>query len=307
MAQNTRAARRKAEAARLELITTYEEWLLSIFHNSVTFSNLPDDLPKRYLVKTLLTKGMIAYDHETDLWLPANPVDILSAYGLPVEYELYGYDGLLIRRNWYEVDILRLNDLEAPLAPYIAQQAERLADFDLAIAQNLEACKTMTYVEFQDEGQLLSVVNASEARRVGASVAYVRKQNMQGVETKCMSSGATFLVREMQDARKNILNETLARLGVSTANTDKRETVQAAEVVGAQGMALDALFTFVNTFNHDAAVAGLAIRANANTSVVDLLNIDARTGKVEGDEGADNSDLGAQGGKLSDKYTDMEV
>ena len=306
MAQNTRAARRKAEAARLELVASYEEWLLSIFHNSVEFENLPDDLPKRYLLKTLLSKGKIVHDPETELWLPANSIDDLTAYGLPRAYELYGYDGMILRRDADKVDVLRLNDLEAPLAPYITQQAERLADFDLAILQNLDACKTMTYVEFQDEGQLLSVINASEARRIGASVAYVRKQNMQGVETKSMSTGATFLVREMQDARKNILNETLARLGVSTANTDKRETVQAAEVVGAQGMALDALYTFIDTFNYDASVAGLSIRARANTSVVELLNIDKVTGEALGDP-ANNNDLGAQGGKLSDKYTDMEV
>lgn len=307
MAQNTRAARRKAEAARLELITSYEEWLLSIFHNSVEFENLPEDLPKRYLIKELLNHGKIAHDHFTDLWLPANAVDVLTVYGVPSEYELWGYNGYIVRRKAEEVDILRLNDLEAPLSPYIRSQAETLAEFDLAIAQNLEACKTMTLCEFEDEGQLLSVVNLAEARRIGASIAFTRKRNMQGCETKTLSTGAQYLVRDMQEARKNILNETLARLGVSTANTDKRETVQAAEVVGAQGMALDALYTFIDTFNHDAEVAGLSIRARANTSVVELLNIDKETGEVLGDP-ANNNDLGAQGGKLGDdKVVEMET
>lgn len=296
MAQNTRANRRKAESDRLGLINEYEKWLLSIFHNSVEIENLPPDLPKRYLLKELIERGKIAHDHETDLWLPANACDVLSVYGLPVEYELWGYDGYIVRRAASDVDVLRLNDLEAPLAPYIQQQAERLADFDLAIAQNLDACKTMTLVEFADEGQLLSVVNVAEARRIGASVAYVRKKNMQGVETKSMNTGATYLVRDMQEARRAILNETLARLGVTTANTDKREQVQSAEVVGAQGLALDALFTFVDTFNHDAEVAGLAIRARANTSVVDLLHIDKETGEALTQE--NNIDLGAQGQKL---------
>lgn len=306
MAESTRAARRKADRARLDLVTEYENWLVSIFHNSVEFDNLPADLPKRYLIGVLLNYGRIAHDHETDLWLPCNACDIMSAYGLPVEYELWGFNGSLVRRSWEAVDVLRLNDIEAPLAPYIRQQAERLADYDLAIAQNLEACKTMTLMEFVDEGQLLSVVNLAESRRIGASIAYIRKKNMQGIETKAMSTGAQFLVRDMQEARRNVLNETLARLGVSTANTDKREIVQAAEVVGAQGMALDALFTFIDTFNHDAEVAGLAIRAKANTSVVELLNIDKETGEVEG-EPADNSDLGAQGDKLgAAKITEME-
>lgn len=306
MAESTRAARRKAERARLDLVTEYENWLISIFHNSVEFDNLPADLPKRYLIRVLLNHGRIAHDHETDLWLPCNACDTLSAYGLPVEYELWGYNGHIVRRSWEAVDVLRLNDIEAPLAPYIRQQSERLAEYDLAIAQNLEACKTMTLVEFIDEGQLLSVVNLAESRRIGASAAYVRKKNMQGIETKTMSTGAQFLVRDMQEARRNVLNETLARLGVSTANTDKREIVQAAEVVGAQGMALDALFTFIDTFNHDAEVAGLAIRAKANTSVVELLNIDKETGEVEG-EPANNSDLGAQGKKLgADKVAEME-
>ena len=55
--------------------------------------------------------------------------------------------------------------------------------------------------------------------------------------------------------------------------------------MASQGVALDALYTFVDTFNYDAECGGLSIRARANTSVVDLLGIDPTTGAIETPDG----------------------
>ena len=66
----SRQARREAERERNQAASEYVDWFLSIFHNSVTFDNLPDDLPKRYLLRKLVTNGKIAFDKETGLYLP---------------------------------------------------------------------------------------------------------------------------------------------------------------------------------------------------------------------------------------------
>lgn len=280
----TRQARRQAEQERRQAAQEYIDFFNATFHNSVTFDNLPADLPKRYLLNKLLGGGKIAYDKETGLYLPCNGIGI-DLYGLPEQYQLYGANGYVVVRPASAVVILRLNDLAAPLAPFIERQSELIADFDTAITQNLDAIRTMTIYEYNDEAQALSVVNELNARRMGA-VALIRNKNaLQGVRNTATSTGAQYLVDKLQDARQRIINETLTRIGISSANTDKREQVQAAEVVASQGVALDALYTFVDTFNYDAECGGLEIRARANTSVVDLLGIDPITGELDTPDG----------------------
>lgn len=280
----TRQARREAERERRQAAQEYIDFFTSVFHNSVVFDDLPEDLPKRYLLQKLLQGGKIAYDKETRLWLPCNGIGI-DLYGLPEQWQLYGANGYVVMRPADAVVILRLNDIAAPLSPFIERQSELIADFDTAIAQNLDAIRTMTIYEYNDEAQALTVVNELNARRIG-SVALIRNKNaLQGVRNTATSTGAQFLIDKLQDARQRLINETLTRIGISSANTDKREQVQAAEVVASQGVALDALYTFVDTFNHDAERGGLSIRARANTSVVDLLGIDPLTGELDTPDG----------------------
>ena len=63
----TRQARRQAERDRQQAAQEYVDFFVSVFHNSVTFDNLPPDLPKRYLLRKLLEGGKIAFDKETGL------------------------------------------------------------------------------------------------------------------------------------------------------------------------------------------------------------------------------------------------
>ena len=72
MATNTRQARRDAEHLRKQLFDVYYNEFASKFHNSVKIENLPADLPKRYLLRTLMTKGGIAPVSYTHLTLPTN-------------------------------------------------------------------------------------------------------------------------------------------------------------------------------------------------------------------------------------------
>ena len=72
--------------------------------NAVEFENL-GDTPKRYIMRTLINYGAIAYDKETKLFLRFVPIGY-DIYGLPEEYQLYGYNGYTITRKPDEVVIL---------------------------------------------------------------------------------------------------------------------------------------------------------------------------------------------------------
>lgn len=253
-----------------------------LFHNSVEIEN--SDIPKRYLLRTLLHKGGIAYDKETGLYLPYDGVGI-DVYGLPTDYNLIGQNGYFIRRNKDGVVILRANDIKYPINQYFEQQAERVTDIDMSIDQNLESVKTMSIAYVEDNKQLLSLMNAVESRRIGSTIIFENKKSAIGAGIKCESTGAQYLVDKLLEARRQILDETFSHIGISVANTDKRERVQGMEVMASQGLAKDLISTLVDTFNYDAEYGNIPIRLKANTSLMK----EQEMMKKEGDDFNENT------------------
>lgn len=280
MAINSRTARREAEQRRKEYVETYCNRFAVLFHNSVVIENLPKDLPKRYLLKILLQQGGIAYDKETKLFLPY-VVGGIDVYGLPTWYNLIGFNGFTVRRERDKVVILRANDLKFPLQSYLDQQIEKIVDFDMAISQNLEAIKTMTVAEVNDGSTMLSMANEMESRRIGATVIFQNKSANLGNEVKVQSTGAQYLVDKLLEARKEILNETMQAIGLSVANTDKRERVQTSEILASQLYTKDCIQTLIDTFNYDAEVGGLSIRLKGNTAVLDAIELEQENDNKE--------------------------
>ena len=262
---NTKKEYKKAQAKRLSYKNNYICQFTELFHNSVEVEN--SDIPKRYLLRTLLHKGGIAYDKETGLYLPYEGVGV-DVYGLPTNYNLVGWNGLVLYRKVDEVVILRANDIKFPIYQYFLQQAERVTDIDMSIDQNLEACKTMAIAYVDDNKQFLSLMNEVESRRIGSTIIFVNKKATIGTGIKCESTGAQYLVDKLLEARRQILDETFSHIGISVANTDKRERVQGMEVMASQGLAKDMISTLVETFNYDAEYGGLPIRLKANTSLM---------------------------------------
>lgn len=266
MATNTRIARKEAQRKRQYYFDSYMSRFIALFHNCVVIENA-DNLPKRYLLRTLRQRGRIAYDKETGLYLPCVDMGI-DVYGLPTMYQLIGYNGFTVQRTPDEVVILRANDISLPIEVYLKQQITKIVEFDMAIEQNLDAIKTMTIAEVKDQASLLSLANEYENRRLGATVVFKQKTSAPDSELKIQSTGATYLIDKLLEARKEIINETLSSIGISVANTDKKERVQTMEVIASQGFALDSLNTLVETFNYDAKQGGLAIRLRGNTSLL---------------------------------------
>ena len=279
----TRQEIRTAIAKRKAYEDDYRSLFSMLFHNSVLVEKLPSDLPKRYLLRVLKNKGAIAYDKITSLYLPFTRIGI-DVYGLPKEYDLVGYNGLVLRRTADQVVILRANDLEYSLEHYIESQVRKLVDYDLAIEQNLEAIKTMTIAEVADQSQLLSLENLSNARKIGATLVYVNKKALTGSELKVQPTNAEYLIDKLRQDRKECMNETLSTIGINVANVDKKERVQDAEIRASQGFALDCIATLVETFNHDAEIGGLEIRLKANTSLVKESELEREKKKAEIEE-----------------------
>lgn len=277
MATNSRTARRDAEKKRRVYVQNYLDRFTTLFHNAVEVIDVK--APKRYILEVLYNQGAIAYDKQTELYLPFVSLGI-DVYGLPQAYNLIGFNGVTFMRKPDEVVILRANDKQVPLCRYFQQQCEKLVDLDLAIEQNLDAIRTMTIAEVDDESQMLTLANIYESRRLGATVCYVNKNPTQGSQLRTYATGAQYLVDKLQEARKVVLNETLSTIGISVANTEKRERVQSVEVLASQGYAMDCLSTLLDTFNYDAEQGGIPDRLEANTSLSETVELSKENKEV---------------------------
>ena len=259
---SSRQERKRAEKRRNEIASDYRNRLGLIFENSIAFENLPDELPKRYLTRVLREKGGIAYDKISGLYLPYVRMGI-DVYGLPTGYTLVGYDGTVFTRRADEVIILRTNPHSVPVQQFLDIQIEKIVEFDMSIMQNLDAIKTMSVIDVPDIKTLNTLQNLDDSRRIGASVAFASSLATKSLNV--FSTNAQFFIDKLNEARREIWNDTLAYLGVSTANVDKRERVQSAEVVATEGYSYDCLSILSDTFNYDAEIGGLPIRVRANT------------------------------------------
>lgn len=259
---SSRQERKRAEKRRDEIACDYRNRLGLIFENSITFENLPTDLPKRYLTRVLREKGGIAYDKISGLYLPYVRMGI-DVYGLPTGYTLGGYDGTVFTRRADEVIILRTNPHSVPVQQFLDIQIEKIVEFDMSIMQNLDAIKTMSVIDVPDIKTLNTLQNLDDSRRIGASVAFASSLATKSLNV--FSTNAQFFIDKLNEARREIWNDTLAYLGVSTANVDKRERVQSAEIVATEGYSYDCLNILIDTFNYDAEIGGLPIRVRANT------------------------------------------
>lgn len=271
MAINTKESVKEALKRRERYYNEYINRFSIFFHNSVSIETTQfKDLPKRYLLRTLMNKGAIAFDKTTQLFLPftASGIDI---YGLPERYNLIGMNGYTKMCDPKEVVILRANDKMIPIQFYLEQQSVKLAEIDMAIEQNLEAIKTMTLVEVPDKATMLSFSNLESARQIGASVVFVNKSaNIKG-NVNVVSTGAEYLVDKLQEARREILNETFQTLGIGTMNTYKKERVQSAEVEASNFYTIDSINTLIDTFNYDADYGKIDIHLRPNTIVSTVL------------------------------------
>ena len=238
-------------------------------------------MPKRYLTRVLREKGGIAYDKISGLYLPYVDMGI-GVYGLPTGYTLVGYDGTVLTRSLDEVIILRTNPHSIPIQDFLDIQIEKLVEFDMAIMQNLDAIKTMSVIDVPDIKTLNTLQNLDDSRRIGASVAFASSLATKSLNV--FSTNAQFFIDKLNEARREIWNDTLAYLGVSTANVDKRERVQSAEVVATEGYSYDCLNILIDTFNYDAEIGGLTIRVKANTIMYQQLENEINNVEVNENE-----------------------
>ena len=277
----------------------YYEKFANLFHNNIKVENLPETLPKRYLLDVLLKRGYIVKDKLTDNYLPAVPIGF-DKYALPTDYEFYALNGgFLFRRKAKDVIVLRASDTMYPMHDYLYLQAQRLAKLDNAIDQNVNGCQKPIIFECYDDATMLSIKNMAKAQSVGAWYVFkisekARTTMKDGVKEH--NTGIEYIASDLYELKNRIYGDVMIDLGVPVTTTQKAERVQAAEVFSATAPSRVTLKILIDTFNHDAEVGGLPIRLvdNVGSPLDEAYNEQAeRIGEGQND---DNKEVMNNGG-----------
>lgn len=247
---------------------------------------------ERFVKSCLIENGAVGFDRLTDKWANVygegindlgNPETLTFVFPNRSTYQ---------RRAYYELDemgaymILALPNTFA-LSTMIRDTVEVEAMCDKAIRQNLKACQTPYIVVVKDEDTRLSVLQAIQEKEEGEPVVIVSadiSEGLKGVQTETPYMVDKFVTYCDQE-RDRLLN----KLGIMSANINKRERVQVGEVNATVGQCMDYIYLLIDTFNKQMETYGLPFEMILNESLEELYGSEETP--VEGENKGGNEQI----------------
>lgn len=242
-----------------------------------------------FLKRGLFENGAMGYDKLTKQWYYiygqglnefGNPTSLIfvTANGKTFERKAY-YENE--EDGAYKVDALPIN---MSMSQLIKATTDFMTNCEVAMTQNLDACKTPYIVVCKDEKLRLSFETALQQKQTGQAVVVVSEDLGDGL--KAVDIGVTYLVDKFAEARDTERDTLLNKLGILTANTDKKERVQSAEVNASLGQASDYIYMLIDNFNKQCDSYGIPYKMVFNGSMEEIYLQD-----VDGDGDIDVNDI----------------
>lgn len=236
----------------------------------------------------LIERGQVGYDKILERFFYANGQSI-NDYGNPITAVFTTAKGRSFTRKVSYDDnpdgayILKAYPFGFVLSSLIKEATDFMSNCDIAMRQNLEACKTPYIAVCKDENLRLSLEQAIQQKQTGQAVLLVSPDLGDGL--KAVNISCEFLVDKFAMARDMERDTLLNKLGIMTANTDKRERVQSAEVNATIGQATDYIYLLIDTFNKQCDTYALPFKMKYNGSMEEIyLEQDTDVNNVEGKE-----------------------
>lgn len=255
----------------------FEEYF-NLLMNAVKVVSVQDDVKINYEVETFLKRGLfengaIGYDKITKQFYYVYGQG-LNEYGNPTSLTLVTANGKTLTRPAYYDDaedgayIINALPVNMSMAQLIKECTDFMTNCDVAMRQNLEACKTPYIVVCKNEDLRLSFEQALQQKILGQACIVVSEDLGDGL--KAVDVGVTYLVDKFSEARDSERDTLLNKLGILTANTDKKERIQSAEVNASLGQASDYIYLLIDTFNKQCENYGLPFKMDFNGSMEEI-------------------------------------
>ena len=254
----------------------FEEYFNLLMNAVKVVSAQGDDInyeEETFLKRGLFENGAMGFDKITGKWFYVYG-EGLNEMGNPTNLTFVTANGKTLRRKAtyenvndgaYKIDALPVN---MSMAELIRECTSFMTNCDIAMRQNLEACKTPYIVVCKNEELRLSFETALQQKVLGQACIVVSEDLGDGL--KAVDVGVNFLVDKFREARDAERDTLLTKLGILTANTDKKERVQSAEVNASLGQASDYIYLLIDNFNKQCNAYGLDYKMIFNGSMEEI-------------------------------------
>ena len=223
-----------------------------------------------YVKRRLFGGGSIGYDKITQTFARCYGQNI-DKYGNPTTLVFYSDNG----RSWtrkacYDKSVngaYLLKTLPLPFALFdiIDKSVDFINLCDVAIKQNIEAIKTPYIVVVRDEDTRLSLEHAIQEKQSGQAAIVVNSDIAEGL--KGVSINTNYVSDKINEIKNKERDKLLNKLGVLTANTDKRERVQVGEVNATIGECSDYINMVIDTFNRQCETYDIPYKLELSNSL----------------------------------------
>lgn len=268
------------------------EYYIAFAKNAIKLSTTDSAQPFTYLQQdfikqTLITSNVIGYDRIArrfmvaygfglnDYWKPTDVTFVVpnrAGYTRKISYDASDAGAYLITGLPSNIS----------LGSIIRHYTDRLRAVDRAIIQNLGATKTANYIVVRDKDTRLSVLQAVQQTEDGEPVIVV--DGAVGDGLRGIKNETPFLIPQLEEYKEQVRSELLTRLGTMSANTNKRERVQSAEVNASVGQCEDSIYTLIDNLNLQFKTYELPFKVELNNSLEELYYPDSSAGEEEAAE-----------------------
>lgn len=221
---------RRLEIENLDLYNTYRERLYNLALSQFEWHGLPDSVDRRYMEKTLLHNGSVAWyipeGMPADEWFCTSWVHTsgtFDTYGYPVAINGIDFNGRNITTG--EFRIVYDNMSRVPLLPKIDIYAKRLYEADQTFRMNLRMQNT-PYIVATSKNELLSVKNLFKRIFSYDPVVEIRPEYDIQKSVQTLDLKVPFIGKELLETRQILWGDALSMLGITSETTKKERLIE---------------------------------------------------------------------------------
>lgn len=250
----------------------YEEYK-ALLMNAVKISYLPAHI-ERFVKSCMIENNQVGFDCITHRWAIAYGEGI-SEYWLPTTITFFFPNNKKSyqRPAYYEpaqngAYLIHALPTGTSFYEIISATTNEMRECDISIHQNLKATRTPFVTVVKDENTRLSLLTAIEEKEEGKPVVVTSADIAEGL--KGISLDTPYIVDKVEQYRSIIRDRLLNKLGIMSANINKRERVQVGEVNATVGQCVDYIYLWIDNFNAQMEDYGLPYRMELNGALEDL-------------------------------------
>lgn len=209
----------------------YYSYLKMLTTSLFKWDNLPNEIPERFIEKTLFYSGKLAFFYDKTLGFmitKCNDNGMYNCYDEPISYHCYATNGYSKNVKAEDCVIIRNNVNSIPTMVFVEYFVQKLWEIDVAIQTNISLQK-YPIIATCEETQRLTLENLLK-KVIGGEPVILGNKKLDINSLDVLNMKVPFIADNLQQMKQNIFTECLSNFGINNANTSKKERLNIEEV-----------------------------------------------------------------------------